>query len=103
VRRIRPSLVDAELEAAMGAFLSGLPYFIGPEGFPPMGRSLSYRTALPAPLIAGVHVDLADPALALRALDLVNRMPNQPEPVRTPPKLTRSRAFGVGLMLMCSR
>jgi len=69
IRRLRPGLLDPGLEAACRRFAEDLPYFLGPEGFPPMGRSLSYRTAVPAPLIAGAHFGWVPPSLALRALD----------------------------------
>jgi hypothetical protein len=69
IRRLRPDLIDPDLEAACRGFAEDLRYFLGPEGFPPMGRSLSYRTALPAPLIAGAHFGWVPLSLALRALD----------------------------------
>jgi hypothetical protein len=52
-------------------FLATYPYFIGPKGFPVMGRSICYRMAAPVPLIFGEQTDPDEvPAPeARRALD----------------------------------
>jgi hypothetical protein len=48
-------------------------HLISPKGLPIMGRSICYRTAVPAPMVALAHVDpqAAHTGLARRALDAV--------------------------------
>jgi hypothetical protein len=71
IRKIAPE-VDAEfLDSALAEFVSGYKYFVGPEGFPVMGRSPCYRMAAPSPLIfaQAQRPDLISPGQARRALD----------------------------------
>ena len=50
-------------------------HLIGPQGYPVMGRSICYRTAVPAPLIAQalLEPDPASAGLARRAVDAIWR------------------------------
>ena len=60
--RIRPRLVE---------FAEFFRHLFGPQGSPIMGRSLCYRLALPAPILAAAMVapDRVAPGEAMRALD----------------------------------
>lgn len=53
------------------SFLRKYRYLFGPAGFPIRGRSICYRMAVPAPLVAGqsAHPELIPPDEARRALD----------------------------------
>lgn len=65
-------IADAERE-----FLKTFPFLIGPKGIPIMGRSICYRLAAPAPLVAagvgGPGSEEVSPGMARRALDDVWR------------------------------
>jgi hypothetical protein len=75
LRRIVPGFGGAPVSEAMRAFVATFPYLLGPKGIPILGRSVCYRMAAPAPLVAAAlpaaspdsaHVD---PGLARHALD----------------------------------
>ena len=71
IARIRPAH-DAEFIAgALADFVGVYRYFIGPHGFPVMGRSACYRMAAPVPLIFAQdrNPPLLAPGEARRALD----------------------------------
>lgn len=70
------SVVDRDFPSmALRAFVAGYRHLITPDGVPIMGRSLCYRMAVPAPLVAAslVMPDLVPPGQARRALDVVWR------------------------------
>jgi len=79
LRQISPGFGGAKVADAMRAFVARYPYLIGPQGIPIMGRSVCYRMAAPAPLIAGAvtggprAAPTVDPGLARRSLDAVWR------------------------------
>jgi hypothetical protein len=54
-------------------FLLSYRYFIGPAGFPILGRSVCYRMAAPTPLIFGqeLYPDVVSPGEARRGLDKI--------------------------------
>jgi hypothetical protein len=57
------------------AFLGSYKYFLAPSGIPIMGRSICYRMAAAAPLIAGAlkSPEVVSPGLGRRALDCLWR------------------------------
>lgn len=59
------------VQSAAGRFLETYPYLLTPDGVPFLGRSIPYRMALAAPLIAGCQLDssLVQPGRARRAFD----------------------------------
>jgi hypothetical protein len=59
------------IKHAFGLFLGNYRYLFGPAGFPIRGRSVCYRMAAPAPLVAGqlLYPNLIPPDEARRALD----------------------------------
>lgn len=63
------------LRDVLRAFVDGYKHLIAPDGVPIMGRSVCYRMAVPAPLVAAALVmpDSMPPGLARRALDAVWR------------------------------
>ncbi|MEE4207220.1 MAG: DUF2264 domain-containing protein [Erythrobacter sp.] len=71
IDRIDPAWDPAFLGEARRAFLADFRHFIGPRGFPAFGRSLAYRLAVAAPLVAGAgsDPDVVPPGEARRALD----------------------------------
>jgi len=71
ISRMRPELDAAFIDDALSDFVTGYRHFMGPLGFPMMGRSACYRMAAPAPLIQAQQRKLeALPAgEARRALD----------------------------------
>ncbi|EWY42686.1 hypothetical protein N825_02120 [Skermanella stibiiresistens SB22] len=75
IRMIDPAFDADFIGQALEASTSNILHLISPKGIPIMGRSVCYRTAVPAPIVAeasaaGGHVD---PGLARRALDAVWR------------------------------
>jgi hypothetical protein len=73
LRRIAPDLDNGFIDQAMREFAAIYKYFIGPAGFPMMGRSTCYRMAAPTPLIFAQdqHPDVVSPGEARRALDAI--------------------------------
>lgn len=75
LRRISPGFGGTELQSAMRDFVSKYVYLIGPEGLPILGRSICYRMAAPAPLVAAALSDDGSfgisPGLARHSLDAV--------------------------------
>lgn len=71
IRRMQPSLDRSFLEEAAEQFVAAYRMLIGPEGFPVLGRSVCYRMAAPAPLVAAAlsGSDSVPPGMARRALD----------------------------------
>lgn len=71
INEIDPEWDGAFITRALEAFLRGYRYLIGPAGFPVMGRSVCYRMAAPAPLVAGHvrHPGVVSAGEARRALD----------------------------------
>lgn len=53
---IEPDFDKEFISAAIDKFNAGFQYFIGPSGVPLFGRSLCYRLAVTAPLIAGASI-----------------------------------------------
>jgi len=78
IRRISPGFGGAMIANDLRDFALDLTYLIGPAGIPIMGRSVCYRLAAPAPLVAAA-IDGPDrdpavaPGLARHALDVVTR------------------------------
>jgi len=75
IDRIDPDWDPEFIRTRLREFLGSYRYLIGPEGFPIMGRSIPYRMAVPAPLVAGVeyHPDVIAPGEARRGLDSIWR------------------------------
>jgi hypothetical protein len=75
ITRIDPDFDRRFINNCLTAFLKSYQYFFAPNGFPIMGRSICYRMAAPAPLIAGVLTKprLISPGLARRSVDCVWR------------------------------
>jgi len=78
LRRISPGFGGEPVREAMREFVSSYIDLVGPKGIPIMGRSICYRMAAPAPLIAAAMPEdgappAVDPGLARRALDAVWR------------------------------
>lgn len=71
IDRIAPDWDPAFIRGAEAKFLEVYRFLIGPEGFPVMGRSVCYRMAVPAPLVAGhaAHPGIVSAGEARRALD----------------------------------
>jgi len=73
LERVEPGASGGLLRATLPPFARGFSHVFSPAGVPLLGRSLTYRLALPAPLIAAQHhwpAELA-PGLARRALAAV--------------------------------
>lgn len=75
IDRIDPDWDASFTRAVQAGFLQTYRYLIGPCGVPILGRSVQYRLAVPAPLVAGVenHADVVSAGEARRALDCVWR------------------------------
>lgn len=73
--QVDPSWDPDFIQNASGLFLGNYRYLFGPAGFPIRGRSVCYRMAAPAPLVAGqlVHPHIVPADEARRALDDVWR------------------------------
>lgn len=73
INRIFPGLDKEFIDSTFREFVETYKYFIGPLGFPMLGRSSCYRMAAPVPLILACdeHTDLVSPGEARRALDVV--------------------------------
>lgn len=71
IDRIDPDWDPDFIRDCRRRFLPTYRHLIGPKGFPILGRSVIYRMAAPAPLVAGSAEapDLVPPAEARRALD----------------------------------
>lgn len=61
------------IREALGQFLEKYPYFLTPAGVPFLGRSIPYRMALTAPVIAGCQLDpdRIAPGMARRSFDTI--------------------------------
>jgi hypothetical protein len=76
IRRISPGYGGPTVADDLRSFARDLAYLIGPTGIPIMGRSICYRMAAPAPLVAAAlagpdrNTDI-QPGLARRALNAV--------------------------------
>ncbi|QCF26274.1 DUF2264 domain-containing protein [Hydrocarboniclastica marina] len=72
INRIDPEWDPAFIDAAQARFLKTYRYLIGPQGLPIMGRSVQYRIAVAAPLVAGAesHPAIVAAGEARRALDV---------------------------------
>jgi hypothetical protein len=70
---IDPDWAPDFIRPAQAAFLSTYKYLIGPKGLPIIGRSVPYRLAAPAPLVAAVgkFPQLVTAGEGRRALDVV--------------------------------
>ncbi|HEV7264443.1 MAG TPA: DUF2264 domain-containing protein [Falsiroseomonas sp.] len=71
IDRIDPEWDPAFIGACQAAFLASYRHLIGPAGLPIMGRSIPYRIAASAPLVAGhsPHPGIVRAGEARRALD----------------------------------
>jgi hypothetical protein len=71
LNRINPRFDPDFIQDASKKFLEKYIYFLSPQGFPILGRSICYRMAASAPLIAGCIQNpvLVDAGLARRAFD----------------------------------
>ncbi len=71
--RITPAFEAASIRDNLAAFASQFVYLMTPSGFPAMGRSLDYRMAAPAPLIAAAlsGPGAFDAGVAKRALHCI--------------------------------
>jgi hypothetical protein len=72
INRIDPAWNSHFIQDTQSEFLKSYRYLIGPRGLPILGRSVQYRMAAPAPLVAGAdsHPGIASPGEARRALDV---------------------------------
>ncbi|MFN2374069.1 MAG: DUF2264 domain-containing protein [Cyclonatronaceae bacterium] len=72
INRIDPGFYPDFIKLTRSRFLKTYKYLIGPSGFPILGRSLHYRLAVSAPLVAGSDSDpdIVPPGMARRALDI---------------------------------
>jgi hypothetical protein len=70
---IDPDWAPDFIRPAQAAFLSTYKYLIGPKGLPILGRSVPYRLAAPAPLVAAVgnFPQIVTAGEGRRALDVV--------------------------------
>src|ERR1700730_16194808 len=71
LRQISPGFGGDQIAEAMRRFVENYAYLIGPKGFPILGRSICYRLAAPAPLIAAALDGIENPGRARRALDAI--------------------------------
>ncbi|CAN5640338.1 hypothetical protein BH23GEM11_BH23GEM11_03980 [soil metagenome] len=71
IERIDPGWDPEFIGSVQRRFLATYRYLIAPEGFPALGRSVTYRMAAPAPLVFGQadHPDVVSAGAARRALD----------------------------------
>jgi hypothetical protein len=75
LNEVDPSWDPDFIQDVSGSFLGNYRYLFGPAGFPILGRSVCYRMAAPAPLVAGylVHPEILPADEARRGLDEVWR------------------------------
>ncbi|HWA46017.1 MAG TPA: DUF2264 domain-containing protein [Hypericibacter adhaerens] len=73
VGELAPQLDPTFLATCLQEFAAGYKFLISPRGLPMIGRSVTYRLAVPAPLIAAQrrYPDVIAPGLARRALAAV--------------------------------
>lgn len=71
IKLMAPQFDESFIESAQRDFLTSFKYFVGPAGFPIMGRSICYRLSVSAPLILGssLYPDVIAPGLARRSMD----------------------------------
>jgi hypothetical protein len=71
IDQVKPTYDHAFITTALDEFAGGFQYFIGPEGFPIMGRSICYRMAISTPLILDQQLPhpSVTPGVARHALD----------------------------------
>ncbi|TAA47748.1 DUF2264 domain-containing protein [Corallincola spongiicola] len=76
LNEIQPELDPHFIKLSSKKFCKGYKHFFSPLGVPFFGRSLCYRTAAPAPLVASVLLnnDEISPGLAKRAFDQIWRL-----------------------------
>jgi hypothetical protein len=72
---INPKFDPVFIDESLYHFINNFKYFFSPEGIPITGRSICYRMAVPAPLVAAAvrKVGNITPGMARRALDCVWR------------------------------
>jgi hypothetical protein len=72
---MEPGFDPAFLDRSLAEFVASYRYLFSTDGFPFLGRSISYRMAAPAPLVAGAlkGIETVSPGMARRALDCVWR------------------------------
>ncbi len=72
LRRIAPGLDPEFIDTALAEFVGNYKHFLGPRGFPMIGRSACYRMAAPVPLIFAQEDRrcAVSPGEARRALDV---------------------------------
>jgi hypothetical protein len=73
INHINAKFDNAFIEEVLREYVQTYKYFFSPEGFPITGRSICYRMAAPAPLIAAVENigNNISPGLARRALNVI--------------------------------
>jgi hypothetical protein len=73
IDRIDPDWDPQFIRPTLARFLKSYRYLLGPNGFPILGRSIPYRLAAPAPLIAGLDQcpGVVSPGEARRALNVI--------------------------------
>lgn len=69
--KFRPEHDTEFIKNCVSEFSKTYVYFFSSEGFPIFGRSVSYRTALPLPLIVNVLLNDSGASTARRALELI--------------------------------
>jgi hypothetical protein len=71
IDQIKPSWDHMFIANSLDDFAKGFQFLIGPEGFPVMGRSICYRTAIATPLILDQELEhpSVPPGVARRAMD----------------------------------
>ncbi len=72
VNRVDPEWDPVFIDNVQAKFLKSYKYLISPKGLPILGRSIPYRIAAAAPLVAGAenHKEIVSPGEARRALDV---------------------------------
>jgi hypothetical protein len=72
LQRIDPAFDPAFIARAQAEFTGFYKHFFGPQGQPPMGRSVCYRMAAPVPLLTATALapEAVSKGEAMRALDL---------------------------------
>ena len=75
LNQINPGFDTVFLEDSLYQFVKYYKFFFSTDGIPIMGRSIPYRLAAPAPLIAAAYkgMGIISPGLARRVLDCVWR------------------------------
>jgi len=73
INLINPKLDPDFIDSSLNDFVRSYKYFFSTDGIPMLGRSICYRMAAPAPLVAAAtkEMDSISPGMARRALDCV--------------------------------